>query len=574
MKIHAVLSTLLCLLTAHASFAADTLTLAKPDGSIVQIYTTADAPPPVVFASQELQHYLQQITGRTVDVIHELPADSAQPVIILGDTPATREAGIDPSNYVRDEFTLAIKGSRLFVVGKDDATDKSTLILEFLKNPVGPSPSKDEAYMRYDPSRWDFDRGTLNGTYKLLELLGVRWFFPGPKGEVVPHQPDLKLTLDGVLTEKPHYELGVIGSYYADGGNLKNKLDREEYAALEWTGEQNLLWILRVRQPSQWKAFNHRSPRHLWEKRFGETHPEYFALLKNGRRDLKPVPGRTGHLCFTNEGMYEQTLSDIRAFWSGKSAQEQGLPVREDRPYTNNRGWDSAVSYSDTFSLLPHDSYRACYEPGCAALNREDLPSWRQHSGPIWHFVDRVARQMEKEYPDHYITCLAYSSYTGVPADLTSLPDNVIIGLCPEYLNKTSNDVSEENYAKYMKLVREWDAMNAMPLLIWGHCLYRTAQPQHVGVPMMLPNHEGRFFRDLAPHARWMYIQDDADSPLMEQLNRYVMSRLCWQPDLDVDNLLDDYAVSYYGDAAPVMRTFFKDIEQKSYTKFFEIFAK
>jgi len=38
---------------------------------------------------------------------------------------------------------------------------------------------------------WYFERGTLNGTYRFLEELGVRWFFQGPKGTVVPERKKL-----------------------------------------------------------------------------------------------------------------------------------------------------------------------------------------------------------------------------------------------------------------------------------------------------------------------------------------------------------------------------------------------
>ena len=44
-------------------------------------------------------------------------------------------------------------------------------------------------------------------------------------------------------------------------------------------------------------------------------------------------------------------------------------------------------------------------------------------------------------------------------------------------------------------------------------------------------------------------------------LNYYLAAKLCWNADLDVDALLDDYFIKFYGPAAAPMRDYFMTME-------------
>ncbi len=53
------------------------------------------------------------------------------------------------------------------------------------------------------------------------------------------------------------------------------------------------------------------------------------------------------------------------------------------------------------------------------------------HSGQMLEFVNRIAEQVEKEYPDTYVHTLAYDYTQSVPTDPTIKPrDNVLVQLC------------------------------------------------------------------------------------------------------------------------------------------------
>jgi hypothetical protein len=176
--------------------------------------------------------------------------------------------------------------------------------------------------------------------------------------------------------------------------------------------------------------------------------------------------------------------------------------------------------------------------------------------------VARVAGQIEALHPDKLIICLAYSSYSVVPDGL-DLPDNVIVGVCPRTLNKIYNIVDEAPHAELLKLIDGLSTANNMPLLYWFHHLYRLGMRQatYYGVPMLLPHFFGRFIPELARHGRLFFCEMDHDSIMFEQLNRYVVMRLLFDPTTDVDALLDDYTTAFYGKGAPYIRPILRDIE-------------
>jgi len=80
---------------------------------------------------------------------------------------------------------------------------------------------------------------------------------------------------------------------------------------------------------------------------------------------------------------------------------------------------------------------------------------------------------------------------------------------------------------------------------------------------MLLPRHAGKVFRDLAKYGRYMFMQNDFDNITFEHVNRYVNCRLMWDPQQDVDAILQDYATRFYGPAAAIMEGLLDDIESR-----------
>lgn len=541
------------------------ITLAEGGAAMAVIVKPAEASNPVIFAAEELKTHLDAMTGADFAVVETVPETGA--AIILGDCPAAREAGIDVDAIARDGYVIRVRGDRVFILGPDDHSDKSA-VLSDVKTPLDRRAGRYEMEDELGAARWDFERGTLYGTYRFLEELGCRWFFPGEKGDVIPEARDL--AFEAVeLREEPVFILRKVGAdtwqwYMLDSDRLTNMVQIEEYENLGWGGRELRLWLLRVRGSSEWFAFNHRPPRMQLEDRYGAEHPEYFALRDNGKRDLAPQPGRTGHLCYTEPGVLEITKRDIDAYYAGVPAAEMGLSDHSVRLGKYNNGWSSSAIYGRTVSLLPHDSFIACQCEDCAPYVHPEREYGAQNSELVWQFVEKMANWMEEAYPDSLITCLAYSSYSERPPTLERLPDNVIVGMCPALYARTHNQVAEEKYQDLMRMVGEWSSVNDREMLIWLHHLYRHRAQRRMGAPMLLTGHAERLFRDLSQHANMMHIEMDADSLMLEHLNRYVFLRLLYNPNLKAEELVEDYARSFYGPGAEIALAMLRDVERRS----------
>lgn len=542
--------------------AADTLSLPIAVGgqAAACIVIPPDPPHPVRFAAEELKRFLDRRSGGSFTITSDMPTQGT--VLVLGEKLAAG-AGIRVADLTRDGYRVQTVGRRVYIAGVDDRTETSRVLFTVYDGPLPPKAPQIERHRAFGDIAWDFERGTLHGVYHLLELLGVRWFFPGPKGEVVPRSADLALPALN-LREEPHFLLRISGQVIFPNPTYikRGVFDPEEYAELGWNGRNQRLWTVRQRWSSQFMAFNHRPKRHQWSRRFAREHPEYFALQKDGTRALGLGKGERAYLNYTNPGVFEETMRDIDAFCSGQPASVRGMQMSE--LFAPNNGWEPRASYRDTFSLLPNDGLRVDRSEASLPFIHEDMPFPHRHTDYVWQFVDRVARAAESKHPGTFFTCLAYQTYWEIPQCVSSLPDNVIVGIAAlSGASRMCTSVNEDAYREFLDLVERWSRMSKAPMLFWHYSLYRHNQGSLKGVPMLLPHHAGRVFRDLAKHGRYLFMQNDFDNVMFEHINRYVYLRLMWNPQADVEALLDDYVSSFYGPAAALVKRVLDDIETR-----------
>jgi hypothetical protein len=526
------------------------------------IVVPKNAPIPVQFAAMELKHYLGEMTGSEFSIVDKLPEN--QPAIVLGSELA-KARGIDIASLKRDGYVIQGLGERLYVAGTDDTGKKSRILLHLYDSTFPDErTAQGRAELIGEPT-WDFERATLYGVYDLLEHLGVLWALPGPKGEIVPHKPTLRLE-NLNLRQEPHFELRAISRPIWPSTRYVNRgvIDPKEYKSLGLSLHNQMLWFLRQRRSSKWMAFNHRPARHQWAHRFADDHPEYFALQKNGKRLTGGRGGeRAAYLSYTSQGVYQETLADIDAFFGNKPASSRG--IAHDPKFNNNNGWHPLASYGDTFSLLPNDGLQVDYSKQSVAYLHENAAFGDRHSDYVWQFVDKVARATEKKWPAKKLTCLAYQTYWEVPQSVKKLPKNVTVGIAAlSGPSRLANSVEEKTYHYFMNLIALWHAMNNQPMLFWNYGLYRYKHPKRVGVPMLLPRHIARLTHDISRYGRYLHMQVDQDNLVMEHLNVWVQYKLAWNPNLDIEVLLSKYFTMAYGPGAKTMKEMLDNIEQRS----------
>ena len=166
------------------------------------------------------------------------------PTIQVGTTELTERLGLAPRYLAPDNWVVSRAGQALVVSGGDSEFDPdpaSNILLPF---------------------------GTLYAVYEFLErVVGVRWYWPGELGRVVPEHATL--AVDGVRWGgAPTFDTRFAFNSYHDEADFTH-LDI-------WTWWRRMRWGAPGGSPIGMHSFND------WPSRFGKQHPEWFALQDAG----------------------------------------------------------------------------------------------------------------------------------------------------------------------------------------------------------------------------------------------------------------------------------------------------
>ncbi len=338
-------------------------------------------------------------------------------------------------------------------------------------------------------------KGSLYGIHTLLEsYLGCRMY--GPDMTIVPEEASIRLPpIDDTQVPVIRFRSTHYDHAYEQPYTGWHKLD-------DGNVDRFLEWSTRVH------TFNRLVP----PEEYFADHPDYFSEI-NGIR----VPDT--QLCLTNEDVYRIVVERLREMM----AEHPG------------------VKY---WSVSQNDTYGNCQCDECRALDeREGGPI-----GSLLTFVNRVAA----EFPDRIITTLAYQYSRSAPKTLKPA-DNVCITLCSIECNRSAPLDGDPGNAAFVSDVQEWSEI-ASHLYIWDYVV------QFRNLVSPFPN-----FHVLQPNIQF-FVENGIDA-IFEQgsggirgeftdLRSYLIAKLLWNPDADVDAIIDDFLAAYYGEAAPWLRRY------------------
>lgn len=359
-------------------------------------------------------------------------------------------------------------------------------------------------------------RGVIYGGYELLEIIGCRFFTP--ECEKIPTITTLKI--DNIQKrEKPAFEYRE--SDYADatrkykfatmcrlngashripenmGGNIKYAMNAHSFA-----------WLLP-------------------HEKYRDTHPEYFSYC-DGRRMIKDVD--LWQPCLTNEEILPIVIENVRE-------------VLKENP-------DKKI-----FSISQNDNLNQCECENCKKSDAEE----GSPVGTLIRFVNKIAEILEPEFPDVTFDILAYS-YSRPASHLTKPRKNVCIRLCAsrtcyahsfekctdrshatEHPNGKSS-VFIEDLAEWSKICDRlyiWDYTSNFPLYPMPFANWRVLKPNLQTLAAY--NVKGVF--EEANRAE----NGGVD---FNELRTYLISKLLWNPDCNIEQHAKEFMEYYYGDAA------------------------
>jgi hypothetical protein len=337
-------------------------------------------------------------------------------------------------------------------------------------------------------------RGTLYGVYTLLEeQLGCRRYSAAVT--VIPRRSTV--TLDDVdIRRAPFFTHREI--------HYLNAMDREyaDWHKLHNTADRDAAWGMWV----------HTFERLLPSDRFFAPHPEWYTLQGDRR-----IP--SGQLCLTNPEVFPVLCDSLGAQIARKSGA---------------RYW----------SVSQNDNYNECRCAQCQAANVRFGGS----SGTMIDFVNRVAER----FPDRVISTLAYQYTRSAPAHAVPAP-NVNIMLCSIECNRSRPIDSDPSSVSFRKDVEDWGKLTGN-ILMWDYVVqFRNLVSPFPNLRVLQPNIQ--FF---ARNGIRMMFQQGCGHNVGEfgELRTYLIAKLLWNPDVNVDSVMDDFLNGYYGAAGPHIRRY------------------
>ena len=468
--------------------AAAALLLAR-DGAPQAVIITAREPAPCVeYAVAEFCEHVKLISGAELPVVEVGEGDSLEGaaqgrgVVLIGDSPPVRAMGVELAGLPPDGFIIRSAPGRLAIAGNDAA--------QFSVN--------------YD---WvPASAGTLYGVYRVLEELGVRWFYPGPEGTVLPRAATLEVpALD--VRDAPYFP-------YRFGGYGRDLMPW--HRRIGYGGDRDP-WSTR-------HTFNQTVPFH---RKYGEEHPEYFVVGRDGR------PGT--NIALGHPEVIPAIVAEAREFFAS------------DRP-----------AGKKSFLVIPADGWGHCGCERCLPrLDFEGDPRGMM-SRIVLEAAVAVAEAVRGDHPRGRVVYCAYSNYYLPPRTVERFPDNLDLLIA----QPRAGFHDEARRARAEQVLRDW--LRLRPPAVYFCRYYGNLQTL---APSFMP---GIIARDIRMMKRvneesealiggeMNFTGLPADSPhaWWHHLNSYLTAKLLWNPDADVEALLDDHCAHFYGPAAGAMRGF------------------
>ena len=214
-----------------------------------RIYLSEKSPAQATYAAGELRHYISMMCGKPCPVQSETTEDA-----VILEQVNDQSLGEDGFCLSPEERSIRIRGGK---------------------------------------------RGIIYGVYELLEMLGCRFFTP--ECEKIPTLPEVCLDLDREILQKPvleYREHNYVDLRRSPRFAVKSRVNGHHHPIPEKLGGY---------LPYAW--YVHSFERMVPTAKYGQSHPEFYAMLEDGTRPQTPARFQ---LCLTAPGIIDAAVESIR----------------------------------------------------------------------------------------------------------------------------------------------------------------------------------------------------------------------------------------------------------------------
>lgn len=355
-------------------------------------------------------------------------------------------------------------------------------------------------------------RGTLYAMYTFLEdVVGCRWW----------------TSTESAIPKKPTLEIPALDTSYAPPLLSREAFYRDAFSSP---------FAVRLKLNGHFMQIPRDYGGHIpivgWchtffpilpPAKYFADHPEWYSLV-SGRRSVANT-----QLCLTNESMRQEFVRVVL----------QRLRDAED---------------PRIISVSQNDCGGRCQCEACAALEQSEGSA----SGPLIHFVNAVAEEVEKEFPDVFVETLAYQ-YTRQAPQHVRPRRNVLIRLCSiecSYAQPLGTGPQNEKFRTDME---QWSAI-APQLYVWNYVTnFANFLLPHPNLRSL--DDDIRFF--VKHKTVGLFEQGDAYTTTGDFIRQrtWVLAHLLWDPRRDQASLVHEFLEGYYGPAAPHLQAYLDLLE-------------
>jgi len=461
-------------------------------------------------AADELKLFLDRSSGASFEIVAEGKADTG---VFVGRTKLAAQWGLPPAPPTPEQdegFAIEVRSARkqVVIVGTIDMATKFAV--------------------------YDF----------LDRFVGVRWFLPGRLFEVVPKRDRLVIAdcairelpaLSGrtlawamsasMYPDNPDPHLGTPFVDYSDAKGVRVDTSRR--------GEHAARWAVRNRFSMDGRlngAFHGHNFIRIFMGSCFKEHPEYYPKRYSVEGAAPPHGSYGWQPCMSEPGVLQMTLDWGRDFF---------------RKNPEHWAW---------FSLGINDSGGWCGCDRCNALE-PSRPYFRGHpnmTDRYFKFVKQVADVMLEEFPDRKIGLIAYNSVVVPPTTIEKLPPNVVV-----LVTRDSFQYHDPKYlAVDLEADKRWLEVTNGNLYRYDYYSFEWLVPRYY--PHRLAE-DIRRMRDIG--VKGIFADDGPLWPTVGP-SYYVVGKLWWDPDRNVDELIDEFHTTLFGPAAAPMARYWDRHEQ------------
>ncbi len=360
-------------------------------------------------------------------------------------------------------------------------------------------------------------RGTLYGVYTFLEnYIGCRFF--AEDCEIIYKADEINIEEDLFDEQIPTMEYRDTNeTIYQGGGEIasKRKINSSYTRAMKYTQGSSMDFA--------GGAFVH-------------TMGTLFDL---GSVDRQP--------CLSDEGVYEKTLEKARKIMK-------------------------ANPNAELISITQNDNNNACTCKECTLVNNEE----GSRAGTLVRFINRLATELEDEFPDYKILTLAYMFSYEAPKTVPH--KNVIIELCSldACCGHPLCDLSCSTNQEFRRNIEDWSKLTDN-LYVWYYVVEFTGNAKNA--PFMNFNSlydTYQLFRKYGVKGVFNEGNMVTTSREFGYLRAYLLSKLMWDEDMtreEYDNAIVEFIAAYYGEASDVVEEYFYMMASYADDRHFEQYA-